>query len=496
MQPLIIAVDQGSSSTKAQAVTADGVVCGRASVSVSEVHPAPGWVEQDPLELWDSVERAVAAALDGLDPRQVVGVGLTNQRESIVLWDRVTWQPLSPLLSWQDRRTTELCHQLAAEGVGPTVERISGLPLDPMFSALKARWLLDHVDPDRTLSERGEICLGTVDSWLISRMTGEHVIEVGNASRTQLLDLTSGQWSPELQSIFGVPSAVLPRVVASDGPFPETRQLGILPAGVPLRAVVGDSHAALFGHGVRQPGFVKATYGTGSSVMGLLAPDAQSDAHPGMCRTIAWQTRTDRRPRIALEANIRSSGATLVWLARLLGSTPDGLDAMARNATSDGVYLVPAFSGLGAPYWDADAVGLVSGLTLAAGPENLARAAFESIAFQVADVIRVLGASDAPVVELLADGGASANDMLMQLQADLCGRPVRRSKVSELSALGAAHLAGLAADLWDEPTLARFGEPSDRFDPLLSDDERGERTLGWVDAVARSRWSASSSSRR
>lgn len=385
---LILAIDQGSSATKAMLVAPDGAIVASATAAVEHAFPRAGWVEQSPTELVDSVRTAVAACLDRGPVGTVVGVGLSNQRESLVLWERATGEPVLPLISWQDQRTVDLCETLLRRGHGAEVRRRSGLPLDPMFSATKARWLLDAADPDRSRSRRGELCLGTVDSWLLAQFGGDHVIEVGNASRTQLLNIARRDWDPALLELFAIPPEVLPRVVASSGPFPAVRGLPPLLDGTPVTGVLGDSHAALFAHARRQPGQVKVTYGTGSSVLSLCPPGA--DPPEGLCLTVAWD---DGEPAYALEGNIRATGATIAWLARMTGTDPASLAALAAAATSDGVRIVPAFNGLGAPYWDPDAVGLISGLTLGTGLAQIARAALESVAFQVEDVVAAVDAA-------------------------------------------------------------------------------------------------------
>jgi glycerol kinase len=361
------------------------------------------------------------------------------------------------------------------------VRALSGLPLDPMFSALKAGWLLDAYDPDRTRSERGELCLGTIDSWLLSRLGGDHVIELGNAARTQLLGVRERRWDPELLSLFRVPEAVLPRLVASTGPFPSVRGLAPLRDGTPVTAVLGDSHAALFAHAGWRPGHVKATYGTGSSIMSLGDPGAATSA--ALCLTIAWD---DGEPAYAFEGNIRSSGATLTWLAELLGTTPPALAELAAPS-SEGLHLVPAFGGLGAPWWDDAAVGLMSGLTFATRAPHLARAALESIAFQVEDVVAAVDREVRPVDVLLADGGPTANPTLMQLQADTSGRRVEVARDRELSALGAAHLAGVGAGVWSRSRLEALERPRDGYEPVEPAASRGRRIADWHAAVARSR---------
>jgi glycerol kinase len=480
---MLLAVDQGTSATKAILVDHAGAIVARAAASVALATPRAGWVEQSAEEIWRSVQAAVAQCLADQDPSAVTAVGLSTQRESLVLWERGSGLPLGPLLSWQDQRTTADCERLRETGAGDLVADVSGLPLDPMFSALKARWLLDQYDPDRARSRRGELCLGTVDSWLLSRFGGEHVIEVGNASRTQLLDVHARAWDPRLLELFGVPDGVLPRVVASTGPFPAVRGLSPLREGTPVTAVMGDSHAALFAHAGWRPGQVKATYGTGSSIMSVADP---STAGEGLCLTVAWQAGA---PVYALEGNIRSSGATLTWLARLLGTTPEELAALAAPS-SDGVHVVPAFGGLGAPWWDDAAVGLISGLSFGTRLPQIARAALESIAFQVEDVVAAVDRATGEVQTLLADGGATANRTLMQLQADTSGRRVERALAQDLSALGAAHLAGRTAGVWSDEQLEGLQRARERYDPVEDPHSRERRQTGWHTAISRSRGTA------
>ncbi|MFK4267081.1 FGGY family carbohydrate kinase [Streptomyces milbemycinicus] len=483
-RPLLLAVDQGTSATKALLVDGEGDVVASASAPLTTAHPRPGWVEQSAEEIWHSVTEAVAKCLTGHDPARVAGVGLATQRESCLLWERATGRPLGPMLGWQDRRTADRCATLLADGLGEPVRAATGLPLDPMFSALKAQWLLDTYDPDRSRARRGELCLGTVDSWLLWRLGqgAEHVVEVGNAARTQLLDIRTRDWDQRLLDTFGVPREALPRIAASTGPFPAVRGLSPLSDGTPVASVLGDSHAALFGHGVFVPGSVKVTYGTGSSVMGLIAGPDRAEGSP-LCLTLAWD---DGTPAYALEGNIRSSGATLRWLAQLLRTGEAELAALAAP-DSAGVHLVPAFGGLAAPWWDNEATGLISGLTFGTGPPELARAALESIAFQVEDVVAGLDTAAGRVTTLLADGGPSDNATLMRLQADTSGRIVRRPLVRDLSALGAAHLAGCALGVFTKGRLAGLARSEDVHRPDRSAAERARRALAWHDAVARAR---------
>ena len=479
---VILAVDQGSSSTKALLVSAEGAAVASASAPVSSTFPQPGWVEQSPQEVWDSVRRAVAACLDAAPAARVAAMAFANQRESVLVWDRRTGEPLSPLISWQDQRTAAACAALLDAGHGPVVRERSGLPLDPMFSATRAQWLLDSLDPERNRARAGELCLGTVDAWLLSRLGGEPVVEVGNASRTQLLNLRTRQWDSTLLDLFGIPAAALPRVVPSTGPFPAVRGLDPVPDGTPVGAVLADSHAALFAHAGWLPGRVKATYGTGSSVMGRCP--ATTTVGEELCLTVAWD---DGNPAYAVEGNIRASGATLSWLARCVGRSPEDLAALAAGASSDGVHIVPAFNGLGAPWWDAEATGLISGLTMGTGLPNLARAALESIAFQVDDVVEAAEKALGTITTLQADGGPSGNPTLMQLQADVSGRQVNRAGQDALSALGAAHLAGHAVGLWNRAELNDLPRPHDVYRPDVPDGTRDGLRSAWHTAVRRAR---------
>ncbi|GAA3591065.1 glycerol kinase GlpK [Nonomuraea rosea] len=523
--PLILAVDQGTSSTKALLVDGRGAVVARGSAPLTESHPRPGWVEQSPDELWESVRRAVAACVDPALAGRVAGVAFSTQRESLVLWERDTGRPVRPLVSWQDQRTAADCAELAAEGAGDLVRAVSGMPLDPMFSALKGSWLLDACDPDRRRSLAGELCLGTVDSWLLSRFGGEHVVEIGNASRTQLMDVSTGDWDERLLALFGIPRAVLPRVVPSCGPFPAARGLPPLPDGVPVLAVLGDSHAAMFAHCGWRPGVVKVTYGTGSSVMAIGTPAgtigapgqtlgtaSQTIGAPGrsigtsgrtmgpgpaeawdvgqadgLCRSVAWDVGDGPVP--AAEGNIRATGRTLIWLAELFRTTPDALLAELDACDDDapeGVRFVPAFGGLGAPWWEPEAQALLTGLTLGTRRTQLVAAALEAVAFQVEDVVEAVERVAGPVEVLLADGGLTRSDRMMRLQSDLSGRAVARSGEHDLSCLGAACAAGLAAGLWTREGLEDRPRPADTFRPAVASDDRDARRAAWREAVGRS----------
>lgn len=489
-EPVIIAVDQGTSATKAIAVSGAGAILARARRDVSQRFPRPGWSEQDPEELWQSVVASLGDLLDRASGNwSLTGVGLSTQRESVVAWDARTGQALAPLISWQDRRTAEWCRSLAAGPDGPMITARTGLAVDPMFSAAKLRWLLDHNSGVRHAARSGTLRAGTVDAWLVWRLTGglEYTCELGNASRTQLLSLSTCSWDEELCAAFGVSPALLPEVRPSTGAFGITRNVPAIPDGLPILAVLGDSHAALLAQTGFQAGAVKATFGTGCSVMALVPPATRPPV--GLSRTIAWQNGT-APPAFAVEGNIASAGAAVRWAAQLLGRDDAELASLAATAAPDGdLVLVPAFGGLGAPYWDRQARAVLVGITQASGPAQIARAALESVAFQVADTFALVDRALGRACELRADGGISVNDNLMQLQADLIDRPVRRMNAPEASAVGAAFLAGIVADQWTVTDAESRTGAGTLFHPE-ADEHWRERTMArWHDALARARFS-------
>lgn len=481
----VLAIDQGTSATKALLVSSEGAVLRTTSAPLDSKFPQPGWVEQDAEQLWLSVVHAVRDCAGGLPSGSIAAVGLSTQRESAMLWDRTTGTPLSPVLGWQDQRTISMARQLLAAGHGDRVRASTGLPLDPMFSALKARWLLARYR-DTYQHDPGErVAFGTVDSFLLARLGvrppgGRHVIEAGNASRTQLMDTRRRRWDQELLEIFGIPELVLPQITASGRVFGEVATVAEL-EGSPVCGVLGDSHAALYAHSPSAPGTVKATYGTGSSVMSLLpAGSPVDDQHvdPGIGLTLAWETD---QPAYALEGNIRSAGATLTWLSRATEVPVTRLAELGNSIQNPGIHIVPAFTGLGAPWWDTAVRGHISGLTFDTDLPRLARAALESTAFQVADVVAAMTRSGVTISELVVDGGGSANDVLMQFQADLCGVPVTRPASVELSALGAARLAAAVAGM---PWPAGSDDAAaDRFEPRLNASSRADLMGRWHDAV-------------
>lgn len=463
MSRYILAIDQGTTNTKALAVDRHGRIVASASAPMSVAYPQPGWAEQSAEDIWQSVRAVIAEIAVATGPEAIAGVAISNQRESIVVWDRATLEPIAPCVIWQCRRSAERCAAIRAAGHEPTIVAKTGLGIDPLFPAAKLGWILDSVPGARLRAERGELAAGTVDSWLIARLTAGriHATDFSNASRTQLLDTEQLRWDSELGRIFDVPLAILPDLYNSDADFGTVAaDVTALAEGTPIRAAIGDSHAALYGHGVRGPGTVKATYGTGSSLM-TITPTRIASRH-GLSGTIGWAT--SEGVAHALEGNISVSGQAAAFMAEVLGL--DDAGALAELAAtvpdSNGVAFVPALVGLGAPHWRDDARGLVTGLSLGTKPAHLARAAIEAIALQVADVYAAMESDlGTRLGGLSADGGASRNDMLMQLEADLIGAPVRRSRVAELSAIGAAMLA--SRSLWPE---ARFetAEP-DLFTP-------------------------------
>lgn len=480
----ILAIDQGTSGTKAVLVDAVGAIRARGFAPLDETHPAPGWVEQSPEAIRASVRDAVAACLAAAPGVTVAAVGLSTQRESAVLWDRMTGEALMPVMSWQDRRSAALCDALLVHPAAAQVQSLSGLPLDPMFSAAKFAWALRHHEAVAAAAQAGRLVCGTVDAWLLAGFGGEPMTEIGNASRTQLLHTAEGVWDETLLGLFGVPASALPALRPSTGPFPGTRGLAPLPDGTPVLAVMGDSHAALFAHGAFAPGAVKATYGTGSSIMGLI-PGPAALGH-GLCLTIGWQ-RAGSPPAFAAEGNVRATGAALRWMARLLGLSVEAMADLGAAAPSRGAVLVPAFTGLGAPYWDREARGLIANLTLDMGPEDLARAAMEAVVHQVTDVVEAIGSEGGGIDRLFADGGPSRNAALMQMQADCLGCTVLRSETAELSALGAAHLAGLEAGFWSMEQLATMARPHQALAPLTDRPSRAGARTAWREAVARAR---------
>jgi glycerol kinase len=480
----VLTIDQGTTNSKAALVSADGRVLATGAAPVGVSTPQPGWIEQDPELIWSSVCDAVAACCQAVPDVEIGGLALSTQRESVVGWLAATGDPLGPSIGWQDRRTADWCAEVFGEPERRLVRQHTGLRIDPMFSAPKLRWLLDHLPAG---TRPGDVRLGTIDSWLIWRMTGgaRHLCEAGNASRTLLYDIVRLAWSPDLLETFGIPATTLPEPVASDAGFGLTTGLPGVPDGTPIVAVLADSHAALYGHGCTTVGTAKATYGTGSSVMAPI--DDIPTAASSVPTTLAWVI--EGTPTYALEGNILFSGATLAWAASILtgGNVGDLINLAQTVPDSAGVTLIPAFAGLGAPHWDRTAHALLSGMSETTGRAHIARAAVDALGHQICDVVDVIERSTAPIRELRADGGATAADLVMQTQADLLVKEVQVGAVAEVSALGAARLA------W-----ASLGEPAwpvasgHRFTPTSSEPERQSRRLRWAGELRRARFDGAS----
>ena len=480
--PLILAIDQGTTNTKALLVTADGAVIASASAPMTVSYPQSGWAEQSATDLWQSVRTVINQLAVHPEAGRIAALAISNQRESVIVWDRATGAPVGPCVIWQCRRTSAACEALIAAGHNDLVERTTGLAINPLFPASKIAWLLDRAPGGRAAAAAGRLAAGTVDSWLLWNLTGGavHATDHSNAARTQLFDTRRLAWSDELLDLFGVPPSLLPAVGSSDSRFGVTAAgATALPAGIPIHAMVGDSHAALFGHGVRAPGFVKATYGTGTSLMSLVPTPIRS-GH-GLSGTIAWSL--GGKVSYAIEGNISVSGQTAAFMAELLGVADASAlgDLAASVPDSHGVVFVPALVGLGAPWWRNDVRGEITGLALGSKPAHVARAAIEAIAFQVADVLAAIEADiGAPLAGLSVDGGASRNDLLMQFQADIIGKPVQRGSVAELSAVGAAAIAGIGLGLGD-----RGGAAAQRvFTPAIDAATRQGHIDRWAAAIA------------
>lgn len=464
----------------------DGEVRGKGYQEITQHYPKPGWVEHDPKEIWSAVQESAKRALHAADakPSDVATIGITNQRETLVLWDRQTLEPIAPAIVWQDRRTADECARLREAGHEKRVREITGLVLDPYFTATKLAWAMKHVPG------AADAAAGTVDSWLIARLSAgrEHVTDASNASRTLLFDLDVGAWSENMADLFEVSLHNLPRVVDSSGRISATDAGAFGGVAAPITGVAGDQQAALFGQACTKDGMAKNTYGTGSFV--LMHTGAQRVAsESGMLTTVAW--RRGGRLSYAMEGAIFVTGAALQWLRDGLGiiqSTSEAGPLAATVPDTGGVFLVPAFVGLGAPHWDPYARGTIVGLTRGTTKAHLVRAAVEAMAYQTRDVVEAMEKDTGrPLTELRVDGGAAVMDVLCQLQADLLGIPVRRPRQTETTALGAAFLAGLGAGIWTEGDLARLWKLDREFEPSISRDEADTRQARWRTAVERSR---------
>jgi len=491
----VLALDQGTTSSRAILFDETGSIVAVAQHEFKQFYPQAGWVEHDPTEILTSQLSCAVEALGrvGARPRDVAAIGITNQRETVIVWERATGKPIHPAIVWQDRRTAALCEALQESGAGEDVSNRTGLVLDPYFSGTKLAWILDHVPGARARAERGELAFGTVDSWLIWHLTSgrRHVTDVTNASRTLLFNIVKGEWDEEMLRVFNVPRSVLPEVVWSSELVGEvTTTLGL--GGAVIAGIAGDQQAALFGQLCWNAGEAKNTYGTGCFLLENIGTKFARSRNR-LITTLAASTQ--KRLEYAFEGSIFIGGAVVQWLRdnlKLIGSSAD-VEALAASVPdTGGVVFVPAFVGLGAPHWDAHAGGLLIGLRRGTSPGHIARAALESIAFQVADVLEAVQSEAAPLGALRVDGGAAVNNLLMQFQADLLGVPVVRPQVTETTALGAAYLAGLATGFWASPDALRAQRQGDtRFEPRMTAEERAERRARWQKAVERARnWSA------
>jgi glycerol kinase len=490
--PYILALDQGTTSSRAILFDRDGAIRAVAQKEFTQIFPSAGWVEHDPREIWASQIGVAVEALGRVQaqPRDIAAIGITNQRETTIVWDRETGDPIYNAIVWQDRRTADYCERLKATGAGETIQAKTGLLIDAYFSASKIRWILDNVPGAAARAEAGKLAFGTVDSWLVWKLTAgtRHITDVSNASRTMLFNIHTLKWDSELLTLFGVPASMLPEVKASSEVYGNVSDsLGI--KGAPIAGIAGDQQAALFGQMCRQPGMSKNTYGTGCFLLQNIGT-SPTRSKQQLVTTVAWQV--GGRTEYALEGSVFIGGAVVQWIRDGLGliRTAAEIEPLAAKvADNGGVYLVPAFAGLGAPHWDPYARGTLVGITRGTTSAHIARAALESIAFQVADLLDAMGAdAGIPLKELRVDGGAASNNMLMQIQADLLGVPVVRPAVTETTALGAAYLAGLAVGYWKSvDEVSGQWKVDRRFEPAMAKKDAGALRSRWTEALQRSK---------
>ena len=495
MKKYILALDQGTTSSRAILFDHQGQICGSAAAEYPQHFPQPGWVEHDPNDIWNS-QLAVARKVlhdNQVDSRQILAIGIANQRETTLVWDRKTGEPIAPAIVWQDRRTADTCDALRADGKAGRIADITGLELDSYFSATKLKWLLDHVPGARERARQGGLAFGTVDSWLVYKLTGRHVTDVSNASRTLLFNIHLMRWDQDLLQLFDIPERMLPQVVSSSEEIGMTKA-SLFGAPIAVAGIAGDQQAATFGQACHTPGMVKNTYGTGCFMLMHLG-EHPVVSHNRLLTTVGW--RVDGATEYLMEGSVFMGGATVQWLRDGLGIIEKSSDVEPLAASvpdSGGVFMVPAFVGLGAPHWDPYARGALVGLSRGSNRAHIARAALEAIAYQSAELMAAMqkdvaaSSRDIPLTEVRADGGAARNDLLMQFQADLLGVPVVRPRVTETTALGAAHLAGLAVGFWQtREEVAAQWTCERRFDPVMGADRRGALMAGWARAVDRSK---------
>lgn len=485
----ILAIDQGTTGTTALLLNHRGRVVGRGYQPIRQSYPRPGWVENDPEDIWQSVLTAAAGALKR-HRGPIAAIGITNQRETTILWERKTGRPVYPAIVWQDRRTAPECAALKRRGLEPMIRRTTGLVLDPYFSGTKLAWQLRHVRGAAAAARTGRLAFGTVDAWLIWKLTGGtvHATDPTNASRTLLFNIRKRAWDPSLLRLFGVPPNLLPTIKPSSGHFGMTVAAGAIPAGVPISGVAGDQQAALFGQGAVRPGQMKVTYGTGAFLL-LQTGNRLVRSRNRLLTTIACGPHGE--VTYAVEGSVFIAGAVIQWMRddmKLIATSAES-ESVARTVTdTHGVYVIPAFTGLGAPHWDADARGAMVGLTRGTGRAHVVRAALESIAYQTSDIIAAMGRDlGRRVTELRVDGGACVNDLLMQFQADLVNARLTRPTLIETTAAGAGYLAGLGARIWNPAQLERMQTTDRIFTPRMAPARRRALLSGWAAAVARVR---------
>jgi glycerol kinase len=488
MEKYILALDQGTTSSRAILFNRSGEIVHIAQQEFPQYFPKPGWVEQNANEIWSSILAVMASCLaeSGIKPVQIAGIGITNQRETVVVWDKETGRPIYNAVVWQSRQTADICDELKAKGLGDLFHRKTGLLIDPYFSGTKVKWILDHLPDARERAEKGELLFGTIDSWLIWKLSGgTHVTDVSNASRTLMYNIYDLQWDDELLQILDIPKAMLPEVRGSSEVYAHTVDYHFFGHRIPIAGAAGDQQSALFGQGCYTKGSMKNTYGTGCFML-MNTGEQPVQSNHGLITTIAWGI--NGKIEYALEGSIFVAGSAVQWLRdglRMLRSSKDSEDYAARVPSTDGVYMVPAFVGLGSPYWDSEVKGAVFGLTRGTTKEHFIRATLEALAYQTKDVLEAMESdSGIPVNALRVDGGAAANDFLMQFQSDILNIPVERPNVNETTALGAAYLAGLAVGYWNSADELANHENTERvFQPVMAEEERTELYAGWQRAV-------------
>ncbi|HKK78626.1 MAG TPA: glycerol kinase GlpK [Phaeodactylibacter sp.] len=490
MQKYILALDQGTTSSRAILFDQSGSIAATAQEEFTQIYPKPGWVEHDPNEIWNTQLKVAQAVLRKLDieASQVAGIGITNQRETAVVWDRNTGEPICNAIVWQDRRTAGICDELKAGGHEPYLRENTGLLADAYFSGTKVKWILDNVKGARTKADAGELCFGTVDSWLVWKLSGGkvHITDYTNASRTLLYNIRDREWDNHLLDLMRVPRSMLPRVCSSSEVYAETLP-SLLGEAIPIAGIAGDQQAALFGQACVQPGMGKNTYGTGCFML-MHTGDEMVHSDHGLLTTIACGS--DGRPQYALEGSVFIAGAAVQWLRdglKIIDESPDSEYYAMKVPHADGVYVVPAFAGLGAPYWDMYARGAILGLTRGTTKAHIIRATLESLAYQTRDVLDAMEKdASLPLQSLRVDGGASANNLLMQFQSDILNVRVERPSIIETTALGAAYLAGLATGYWKTDDLSEKWQLDTAFEPDMPEEERQRLYGGWQKAVKRS----------